>query len=197
MRSRSLAALPVAVVVLALLAGCTWSVGSNTAPTRPADEIETRAADELEASVGLRPVIECGDDDIPVKANTSITCLLVDPTAGLEYDVVITFAEVRQTADGLDYTVDLQVADAPNNAPQPTAEPGASVDVEQIEALAVAELRTRLDYVPEVACEGDTVDVVVGATVDCTYTSPDGPVDAVVTITEYDATAGAYSIRVD
>lgn len=197
MRSRSLAAAPVAAVALALLAGCTFSVGTNTAPRVSPDDLETLAADELEAQVGLRPTIDCGDDDIPVKADTSITCLLVDPVAGLEFDTVITFTEVVTSIDGVDYAIDIKVADVPNNAPRPTAEPGASVGIEQIEALAITALTNVLDYVPEVECVGDSVEIVVGNTVDCAYTSPDGPVDAVVTITQYDPTAGTYSIRVD
>lgn len=197
MRSRHLA-IPVAAVAVALLAGCTWSVGTNTSPTVAPDELETLAADNLEEAVGLRPVIDCGDDDIPVKVDTSVTCLLVDPVAGLEFDTLITFTDVSNSASGgLEYTIDIQVADVPNNAPEPTAEPGASVDIEQIEALAITALSNVLDYVPEVECEGDSVEIVVGNTVDCVYTSPDGPVDAVVTITEYDPTAGTYRIRVD
>ena len=144
----------------------------------------------------MRPEIDCGDDDVPVKEGTSITCLLVDPVAGLEFDTVITFTEVSSTASGLDYAVDIQVADVPNNAPQPTAEPGASEPIEKIEALAISALSTVLDYVPEVECEGDSVEIVVGNTVDCTYSSPDGPVDAVVTIVEFDPTTGRYRIDV-
>jgi hypothetical protein len=41
------------------------------------------------------------------------------------------------------------------------------------------------------------VEIVVGSTVDCSYPSPDGVVDAVVTITAFDTAAGTYSIRVD
>jgi hypothetical protein len=191
-RSRSLTAVPAAAFAVALLAGCTFNVGLNTAPTVPPDEIETLAADELEEVTGLRPTIDCGDDDIPVEVDTSVTCLLVDPVAGLEFDTVITFTEVTGTT----YVVDIQVADVPNNAPQPTAEPGASVPIEEIEALAITALSTVLDYVPEVTCDGDEVEIVVGNTVDCGYESPDGPVDAVVTITEYDPTTGRYAIRV-
>jgi hypothetical protein len=195
-RSRSLATLPLAVVTLALLAGCTWSVGTNTSPTVAPDELETLAADELEAAVGLRPTIDCGDDDIPVKSDTSVTCLLLDPVAGLEFDTVITFTEVVSTAEGLDYTIDIQVAEVANNAPEPTAEPGASESIAKIEALAISALSNVLEYVPEVSCEGDSVEIVVGNTVDCSYESPDGRVDAVVTITEYDPTTGRYRINV-
>ncbi len=196
MRSRPLAALPVAVVALALLAGCGLTVGANTSPTVDPEELATLAADELEKTVGLRPTIDCGEDDIPVKTGTSVTCLLVDPIAGLEFDTVITFTEVAQTAGGLDYRIDIKVADVANNAPEPTAEPGASEPIDKIEALAITALSNVLDYVPEVSCDGDSVEIVVGNTVDCTYESPEGTVDALVTITEFDPTTGRYSIKV-
>lgn len=193
MRSRHLTVAPVAVLAATLLAGCVFTPGQNTAPTVAPEDLETLAADELEEQVGMRPELDCGDERIPVEQGTSVTCLLVDPSAGLEFDTVITFTDVT----GSSYDLDIQVADVPNNAPVPTAEPGASVPIEDIEALAITALGNVLDYVPEVSCEGTEVEIVVGATVDCTYTSPDGDVDAVVTITEFDATAGRYSIRVD
>jgi hypothetical protein len=197
-RPRSLVvALPVAASAVALLAGCVFSPGVNTAPTVPADDLATLAADELEKTVGLRPTIDCGEDDIPVKVNTSVTCLLVDPVGGLEFDVLISFTEVSTSASGIDYAIDIEVADVPNNPPQPTAEPGASVPITDIESLAISALSNVLDYVPEVHCDGDSVEIVVGNTVDCTYESPEGTVDAVVTITESDPTAGTYRIRVD
>jgi hypothetical protein len=192
-RSRLFTVVPVAAAAMALLAGCTFSVGLNTAPTVSPQKIEDRAAGVLENETGVRPVIDCGEDDIPVEEGRSITCLLVDPVAGLEFDVVMTFIDV----DFPDYAFDIQVADVANNAPQPTAEPGASVPISDIEALAIQALTKTLDFVPEVSCEGDQVEIVVGTTVDCTYPSPDGEVDAVVTITEFDATTRKYSIRVD
>jgi hypothetical protein len=192
-RSRSLTLGPVAALAITLLAGCTFSVGLNTAPTVPAEDIETLAADQLEEQVGIRPTIDCGDDDIPVEADTSITCLLIDPVAGLEFDTVITFTEV----DGTNYAFDIKVADVPNNAPDPTADPGAFVPIGDIEALAIRALTPTLGYVPEVTCEGTEVEIVVGNTVACSYPSPEGNVDAVVTITAFDASAGEYSIRVD
>lgn len=193
MRSRSLTLVPVAALAVVLLAGCTFSVGVDTAPTVPPEDIETLAADKLQEQTGVRPDIDCGDEPIPVEADTSITCLLVDPVAGLEFDTVITFTEV----DGDTYAFDIQVADVPNNAPAPTAEPGAVVPIGDIEALAIRALTPTLDFVPEVSCEGTEVEIVVGNTVACSYPTPDGTVDAVVTITAFDATAGEYSIRVD
>ena len=113
----------------------------------------------------MRPTIDCGDDEIPVEVDTSVTCLLVDPGTGLEFDTVITFTEV----DGDNYVFDIQVAEVSNNAPEPTAEPGASVPIEDIESLAITALNNTLDYVPEVTCEGTEVEIVVGNTVPCTY----------------------------
>ncbi len=193
MRSRSLTLVPIAALAVTLLAGCVFSPGVNTAPTVPPEDIETLAADELEQLTGVRPTIDCGDDEIAVEANTSITCLLVDPVAGLEFDTVITFTEV----DGTNYAFDIQVADVPNNAPEPIAAPGATVPIGDIEALAITALTNVLDYVPEVTCEGTEVAIVVGNTVKCSYESPEGPVAAVVTITAFDATVGQYEIRVD
>lgn len=192
MRSRPLFALFAASAV-ALLAGCTFSVGVNTAPTVPPEDIEATAAEALENVTGVLPSIDCGDDDIAVEVDTSITCVLVDPVAGLEFDAVITFTEVS----GSEYSIDVQVADVPNNAPVPTADPGTSVPINDIEALAIRALTPHLDFVPEVTCEGTEVEIVAGATVACSYPSPAGTVDTVVTITAFDSTTGRYSIRVD
>jgi hypothetical protein len=190
-RSRSLIAVPVVVATM-LLSGCTFSVGRDTAPTVPADEVESTAEGALENQTGVRPDIDCGEDDIPVEEGRSITCLLVDPVAGLEFDVVMTFIDV----DLPHYAFDIQVADVPNNAPEPTAAPGATVPIGDIEALAIQALSNVLDYVPEVTCDGDQVEIFVGNTVDCSYPSPDGVVDAVVTIDTFDSSTGRYQISV-
>jgi len=175
-----------------LLAGCTFSVGVNTAPTVPAHEIETSAAEELEKRTGMRPTIECGDQGIPVEVDTSVTCVLVDPVAGLEFDTVISFTEVV----GRDYAVAVEFASVANNAPVPTAAPGATVPLDEIQALAIGALTPGLGFVPEVRCEGGAVEVVVGSTVSCSHPSPEGVVDVVVTISAYDATTSRYAIRV-
>lgn len=193
MRARPLTLIPVAALAATLLGGCTFSVGVNNAPMVPPEDIETRAAEQLEEQVGVRPTIDCGDDEIPVEAGTSVTCLLVDPVAGLEFDTLVTFTEV----DGTHYAFDIEVADVPNNAPRPTAAPGAFVPIGDIEALAIRALTPTLGYVPEVTCDGAGVGIVVGATVDCSYPSPEGTVAAVVTITAFDQTAGEYTINVE
>jgi hypothetical protein len=190
-RSRSLT-LPLAALAATLLAGCTFSVGLNTAPTLPAAEVAEAAEGILEAQSGVRPDIDCGADPIPVEEGGTVTCLLLDPVADLEFDVVMTFSEV----DFPRYYLAINVADVPNNAPQPTVEPGASVPINEIESLAIRALKPTLDFVPEVSCEGTEVEIAVGNTVDCSYPSPDGDVDVVVTITQFDPTTGEYFINV-
>jgi hypothetical protein len=190
-RSRSLTVVPVVALAVTLLSGCVFSVGVDTAPTLPASEIADAAEGLLETETGVRPDIDCGTDPIPVEEGGSVTCLLLDPVAGLEFDVVMTFSEV----DFPRYYLAVQVADVPNNAPQPTAEPGASVPINDIEALAIRALTPSLGFVPEVSCEGTEVVVAVGNTVDCSYPSPDGDVDVVVTITQFDPATGEYFIN--
>ena len=192
MRSRSLTLVPLAALAVTLLAGCTFSVGVDNAPTVPAADVEGAAEDALEHQTGVRPDIDCGEEPIPVEEDASVTCLLIDPVAALEFDVVITFSEV----DMPQYFFDIKVADVPNNAPQPTAAPGASVPVTDIEGLAIRALTPQLDFVPEVSCDATEVEIVVGNTVDCSYPSPDGDVAIVVTITQFDPTTGDYFINV-
>lgn len=196
MRTRSLTLIPVAVLAATLLSGCVFNVGLNTSPTVDPQEVADQAADALEGETGVRPDIDCGDDPIPVEANTSVTCLLVDPVVGLEFDVVIGFDEVSQTGGDVAYTISVTVADVPNNAPQPTAAPGTTVPVADIQALAIRALTPTLDFVPEVICDATEVEIVVGNTVDCSYESPDGTVEVLVTITAFDQSAGEYTIRV-
>lgn len=192
MRSRPLLAAPVALAVT-LLAGCTFSIGQSQAPTVDPDEIADTAAGSLEKETGVRPDIDCGTDPVPLKKNTAVTCLLTDPTTGLEFDVTLTFTSV----EGTEYSFDIKVADSPNNPPTPTAAPGATVPVTDIEQLAVQALTPHLDFVPGVVCDATEVEIVAGNTVDCSYDSPDGTVPITVTITSYDATTGKYSITVD
>ena len=192
MRSRSLTLVPLAALAVTLLAGCTFSVGVNTAPTLPADEVAEAAEGLLEAQTGVRPDIDCGTEPIQVEEGGTATCLLLDPVAGLEFDVVLTFSEV----DFPRYYLSVVVADVPNNAPEPTVEPGATVPIGDIESLAIRALTPTLDFVPEVSCEGTEVEIVVGNTVACSYPSPDGDVDVVVTITQFDPTTGNYTINV-
>jgi hypothetical protein len=196
-RSRSLTLVPLAALAVTLLAGCTFSVGVNTAPTVPAEDVETLAADELEELTGVRPDIDCGDERIPVEVDTSVTCLLIDPVAGLEFDVVLSFTEVQGTV----YSFDIKVADVPNNAPEPTVEPTdpanpeATVTGDDIAALVVQALTPSLGYPPAVNCPEPEIDVVVGNTTYCQYDDVDAVShDVEVEFTFFDGTSYEVSV---
>ncbi|MCK2029425.1 hypothetical protein [Microbacterium galbinum] len=62
MRTSRLAILAAAAGLLATaLTGCSFSASATASP----DDIATLAEDALEAEIGQRPEIDCGDDSIP------------------------------------------------------------------------------------------------------------------------------------
>lgn len=198
MRARSLSLVPVALGALALLAGCTFSVGQPTAPTIDPEHVATTAADALEKESGVRPEIDCGDEPILLEKGREVVCLLVDPVAGLEYDAVITFTDIA--ADGSRYSIDVAVADVPNNAPEPTVEPepdpgdAPTVSGDDIAALAIQALTPELGFVPQIRCPEAEVAIVVGNTTYCSYDDDAGSHDVEVEITDYNAAEGTYRI---
>lgn len=195
MRARSLSA-PAALGAVALLAGCTFSVGQSTAPTIDPEHVATTAADALERQSGVRPEVDCGEEPLPLEADREVLCLLVDPVAGLEYDAVITFTEVA--ADGRSYSIDVAVAEVPNNAPEPTVEPGAdeapTVSGDDLAALAIQALSPTLGFVPQIRCPEAEVAIVVGNTTSCSFDDQGGSHDVEVEIIAYDPDAGDYRI---
>lgn len=89
-----------AVSVLAVLTGCSASIGETVSPTAVAEA----AADTLEAQIGLRPEIDCGAEEIPFVAGAQIDCVLTDPTTGTSYDTTVTLEDVGD-ADALGVSV--------------------------------------------------------------------------------------------
>ncbi len=180
-----------------LLTGCVFSPGAINAPTVPADDVATTAEDALEEQVGQRPEIDCGDEPIHLVVDAQVTCLLIDPVAGLEFDTVLTFTAVS----GTDYEFDIAVADVANNAPEPTVEPdpggGApTVPGEAIAALAIEALTPVLGFVPEISCDAAEVEIFVGSTADCSYSDADGDHAVEVTVTQFDGETYVINAKV-
>jgi hypothetical protein len=174
-----------------LLSGCNFSFTPQI-PTVAGSDVATAVEDKLEQTVGSRPDVDCGDDDVKLEVTGTLTCLLTDPGSGLEYDVVVTFTKVT----GTDYEFDFKVADSPNNPPDPTVDPNTpSVTGDDIAALVVTALSPSLPAPPEVSCPEPTVDIIVGNTTYCQYDDESGSHDVEVTITEYDPDAGTYAIN--
>lgn len=199
MRYRILPAVLLGATAALALSACTFSL-SPQVRTVDASDVADTAEGALEEQTGSRPDIDCSaaGDSIALEKGSAVTCLLTDPASGLEYDVVITFTEV--TRDG--YSIDAQVADLPNNPPQPTAEPVdpndpgevPTVTGDQIAALATQALTPGLGYPPEVTCPEPVVQIAVGTTTYCQYDTDAGSQDVEVTITAFDPIAGTYRI---
>ncbi|WP_026929676.1 DUF4333 domain-containing protein [Glycomyces tenuis] len=75
----------------------------------PAASIAEAAADALEAEVGSRPDIDCGDVDIVPENGRTVYCTLTDPADGAEYETTVTFTGV----EGDTWSVDVSVASEP------------------------------------------------------------------------------------
>ena len=73
----------------------------------PAADLAAAAADALEAPVGSRPEIDCGEVDILPEEGRTVYCTLID--AGAEYETTVTFTGV----DGDQWGIDVQVASEP------------------------------------------------------------------------------------
>lgn len=102
-KPRFLIALPLGLAAAAL-AACTVTTSVSGA------DLAEAAEDALEAEVGQRPDIDCGDADIDAEQDKEVTCVLTDPTSGTEYDTTVTFTGV----DGTEWDIDVQVATEPN-----------------------------------------------------------------------------------
>jgi hypothetical protein len=190
-RSRNLSLVVAGAAVALTLSGCAFSFTPQIPEVAGAD-VATSVADKLEEQIGTRPDVDCGDDAVKLEVDTTLTCLLTDPSTGLEYDVVVTFTEV----DGTDYAFSFKVADSPNNPPEPTVDPNApTVTGEDIAALVVTALSPSLPAPPQVSCPEPEVTIAVDNTTYCSYDDEQGTHDVEVTITSFDPEAGDYTIN--
>lgn len=190
MRSRKLPALLAGAATALLLSGCSFSLTPQI-PEVPASDVATVVEDKLEEQVGARPEVDCGTNDVQLEVGNKLTCILTDPGSGLEYDVVVTFTEVK----GTEYAFDFKVADSPNNPPQPTVDPNApTVPGDDIAALVVTALTPSLPVPPEVSCPEPEVTIAVDNVTYCSYDDESGSHDVEVTITSFDEAAGTYTI---
>lgn len=74
-----------------------------------ATDLATAAADALEAQVGQRPTIDCGDLDITIYEGRTTYCDLIDDASGEIYEVTLTVT----TIEGTNFEFDVAVASEP------------------------------------------------------------------------------------
>lgn len=107
MRKRIALAVLVSVLSAGALADCTVSASSNL--TVPGSDISDSAAGALEEQIGIRPEMDCGDDQVDLVDGTVVDCVLTDPSTGSTFDAPVTISGV----DGSEYRVSVEVADTP------------------------------------------------------------------------------------
>lgn len=117
---RRLTALASLGLAAALLAGCS---AAEPAPSPTVDEtfveydegttvnaaiadFESRVADELEASSGMRPEVDCGEADLDLEDAATVPCTLVDGDTTFDVEVTIMLA-----SDASDYIISARVLD--------------------------------------------------------------------------------------
>lgn len=168
------------------LTGCTFSANFTVSADKVA-ELAASALEEQYPDLG-RPELDCGDDSVDIVVGEQVDCVLTDPSNGAELDAVVTITEV----DGTNYSIDVKVADVPNNPapsnPSPSAEPETyTVPSSDLAELAAGALTEPLGYTPEITCEPADVPLVEGEQINCLATGNDGSTGtAVITITEVD-----------
>ncbi|MBX3094690.1 MAG: hypothetical protein KF680_09195 [Cryobacterium sp.] len=94
-----------AALALGALTGCTFS-GSLTY-TVPASTIATQAEDVFEQTVGSRPSVDCGVEDVELVEGQHLDCVLTDPATGLRYEATVDLTEV----DGTEYKITVEGGD--------------------------------------------------------------------------------------
>ncbi|HEX4057616.1 MAG TPA: DUF4333 domain-containing protein [Galbitalea sp.] len=102
-------ALLLSAALVAGLAGCAASATS----TVPASAIASTAGRALENAAGLSapPKVTCGKTGFSLHVGTKITCDVVDPTNGKDYDATVTITKIT----GAKFSLHVQVAKTPNN----------------------------------------------------------------------------------
>ncbi|MCD0443044.1 DUF4333 domain-containing protein [Glycomyces sp. A-F 0318] len=76
-----------------------------------AERLAEAAEDALEAQVGSRPEIDCGELNLTVYVDRQTYCTLIDAATGSEYEVTLTITSIQ----GEQFEFDVQVADTPKN----------------------------------------------------------------------------------
>ncbi|PWD50762.1 hypothetical protein C8046_09005 [Serinibacter arcticus] len=97
-----------AAVAALLLTACSASANLTVSPEKIAEEAEGA----LEAQIGSRPDIDCGEENVDLVDGTVVDCLLTDPETMSQFDTTVTLSEV----DGTNFKIDVQVASEPNAA---------------------------------------------------------------------------------
>jgi len=74
-----------------------------------ASRLAEASEDALEAQLGYRPEIDCGEVNIMIYVDRQTYCSLIDPADGAEYQVTVTVTSI----EGQEFNFDIKVDDVP------------------------------------------------------------------------------------
>lgn len=170
-------ALPLTLTALAA------SACSLFGQTISGEDLSEAAADALETQLGVRPDVDCGEDDITPEEGGEVDCTVIDPSNDQERDAVVTFTGV----DGNEWDIEVEVlplegAENETQTEEPAEEESEGTDAAppgdgEITASAIAEaaedaLEPQLGARPEVDCGDVNYVPEDGRTVYCTMIDP-------------------------
>ena len=208
MKIRVSSAAALAVASVFLLAGC--SFGPTAPTTVSSDDIADLAEEALEdENEDTSWKVNCDDDDeeveVDLEEDESIDCLATDKDTDLEYDAEVTITEV----DGLEYEIEVELADDANNAEEEEEETEEEDDEENnssdgeyfisrddLAALAVEALTPVIGFAPtDMDCLSDETEIYVGNYDYCYFSDENDEFYTVeVTIDTFDEESGEYTI---
>ncbi len=178
--------------------GCTASVTRTVS----AESVATAAAGALEDQYGITvDAMDCGEDAVPYADGSIAECVVT--VDGEDSDATVTLAEV----DGDDYKVNVNVPQAswleptPTTQAPPEGEPGdaGTLTVYAYELADVAEgaLESQYGARPTILCDGDKLELSVGAQFECKLVEAKTGARGVATVSVTEIDGSAYSIKVD
>jgi hypothetical protein len=118
-KKMAVASLMLGGITATLLTGCsnvetkvesTTGASASAAVTVPASAVAEEAENALEAEVGSRPVIDCGEDTVELVNGTELRCdLHAEGFEDMLYGTTVNISDVQ----GAKYHIDVQVDEEP------------------------------------------------------------------------------------
>lgn len=170
------------------------------------DDLAEAAADALETEIGVRPDVDCGDEDITPEEGKEVDCTVADPDDGQELDAVVTFTGV----DGDQWNIEVEVLPAEGTADETQSEPAeeetedsavapgeGEVSADAIATAAEDALEAEVGQRPEVDCGDVNYVPENGRTVYCTLIDPSTGEEYSTTVTFTGVEGDTWNVQVE
>ncbi|MFN4002319.1 hypothetical protein [Microcella sp.] len=191
--SRLLSLAAGAAASLLLLAGCAAPIDTSNAERVDGESPATingvelaLDAERIVEAQGFLVTMDCGTDDVPFVAGTSVECSAVDSATGESGGYTVTITAV----DGSDYELDVVGSAA---TPQPA--PDSALESAQAFADLTAQAITEsLGEAPAVDCGTADIEIFEGQEVRCAYETSSASGFVIATVTSFDGSFYEISV---